>query len=133
MSARIAGAASTSTHRCLTSLRDGYERRIASSREVVELRERLDAGVACADEHEAEIALGLVRVEARRGRLERAQEPVAERDRVRDVLEPMTVLGEAGHGEGAWHGAERDHEPLVADLERAAESLRDHGLPRGIA
>ena len=102
-------------------------------REVVELRERLDAGVACADEHEAEIALGLGRVEARRGRLERAQEPVAERDRVRDVLEPTTVLGEAGHGKGAWHGAERDHEPFVADLERATESLRDDGLPRWVA
>ncbi len=99
----------------------------------MQLRERLDAGVACADEHEAEIALRLVGIEARRGRLERAQEPVAERDRVRDVLEPATVLGEAGHGECAWHCTERDHEPLVADLERATESLGDDRLPRWVA
>ena len=63
--------------------------------EVVQLRERLDAGVARADEDEAEVARRLVRVEARRGGLERAQEPVAQRDRVGDVLEPAPVLGEA--------------------------------------
>jgi hypothetical protein len=65
----------------------------------VELGQRLDARVARADEDEAEVACRLVRIEARRGRLERAQQPVAERDRVGDVLEALAVLGQAGDGD----------------------------------
>ena len=103
----------------------GYERRMASLGEVVQLGERLDARVARADEDEAEVALRLARVEPGRGRLERAEEPVAQRDRVGDVLEPEPVLGEPGDGERPRHGAERDDEPLVADLERTAERLGD--------
>ena len=56
---------------------------------------------------EAAVGLGV-------GRLELAQDAVAEPDRVGQVLEPDRVLGEPGHREGARNGAERQHELLVA-------------------
>ena len=119
------------------ALRRAAERRVRPADgvlgEVVQLGQRLDARVARADEDEAEVACGLVRIEARRGGLERAQEPVAERDRVGDVLEPLAVLGEAGDGERPRNGAERDDESLVADLERAAERLGDDRLRSRVA
>ena len=133
ISGRIRGAASTSTQRC----RRPAKRRIGAANrvlgEVVQLGQRLDAGVARADEDEAEVARGLVRVQTRCCGLERAEEPVAERDRVGDVLETLAVLGEARDRERPRHGAERDDEPLVPDLERTAERLGDDRLPLGVA
>ena len=83
-------------------LPDLPERRVRAPhrvvREVVQLRQRLDARVSGADEDEAEVALGLLRVQPCRGRLERAQETVAEGDRVGDVLEAAPVLRQAGDG-----------------------------------
>ncbi len=99
----------------------------------MQLGKRLDAGVARADEDEAEVAGGFARVKPRRGGLEAPQEPVPERDRVGDVLEPPPVLGEAGDRERARHGAKRDDEALVPDLERAADRLGDDRLPLGVA
>ena len=51
---------------------------------------------------------------------------VAERDRVGEVLEPDAVLGEAGDRKRPRRRAERDDEPLVADLERTGERLDRH-------
>jgi hypothetical protein len=77
------------------------EARVVAQRvahEVGELGERLDARVACADEDEGEVALGARRVERRVGRLELAQDVVAQVDRVGEVLEAEAVLGEPGIG-----------------------------------
>ena len=62
-------------HPPLPNLTQGRVRAVDRlARQVVQLRERLDPGVARPDEHEAEVALPLERVEAGGGRLERAQE-----------------------------------------------------------
>jgi hypothetical protein len=63
-------------------------------REVVQLGERLDAGVASAYEDEAEVALRLLPVEPGGGRLERSEQVIPQGDRVDDVLEAAAVLGE---------------------------------------
>ena len=83
------------------ALRNAAEARIPAQRvvgEVGQLRERLDAGVAGADEDEAEMGASLACVELRVRRLELAQHAVAEHDRIGQVLEAEAVLGEAGEG-----------------------------------
>ena len=50
------------------------------------------------------------------GRLQLSQDVVAEVDRVREVLEPESVLGEPGDGQRPRHCAERDDELVVPDL-----------------
>ena len=114
------------------ALADVAERRVPATdgvtREVVELGERLDARVAGPDEDEAEVALRLGRVKPCGGGLERAEQAVAERNRVGDVLEAAPVLGEPRDRERPRNRAERDHEPLVLDLERPAERLGDDRL-----
>ncbi|MBA3718296.1 MAG: hypothetical protein H0W87_08735 [Actinobacteria bacterium] len=74
---------------------------------------------AQSDEDEGEVALGARRVELRVGRLELAQDVVAQVDRVGEVLEAEAVLGEPGDRERARNGAEGEHELLVGDIERA--------------
>ena len=91
-------------------------------RHVVQLRERLDARVAGADEDEPELGR-VVRVDRRA--LELEEDAVAQGDRVGEVLEAHPVLREPGHGEDARPRAERDDEALVADLERPGERLDD--------
>jgi hypothetical protein len=97
------------------------------AREIVELCERLDARVPRADEHEAEVAFRLGAIQPHSGGLERPQEVVPKRDRVGDVLEAASVLGEPRDGERPSDRAERHDEPLVADLERPTDRLRDGG------
>ncbi len=78
------------------ALRDLAQARVPAKRvldEVGELCERLDAGVARADEHEAE--LRALRPAGGR-RLELAQDVVAKGDAVGEILEAEAVLGEAG-------------------------------------
>ena len=53
------------------------------------------------------------------GELDLAQHVVAQPDRVADVLEAERVLAQARDVRRARDRAERDHEPLVADRERA--------------
>ena len=78
----------------------------------MQLGERLDAGVARADEDEPELG----RRPAGCGGFEPLEDMVAQGDRIGKILEPPAVLDEPGHGKDARHGAERDDEPLVGDL-----------------
>ena len=109
-------------HPALGSLTERGVRAKRGLRHVVQLRERLDARVAGADEDEPELGR-VVRVDRRA--LELEEDAVAQGDRVGEVLEAHPVLGEAGHGEHARARAERDDEPLVADLERPGERVDD--------
>ncbi len=94
--------------------------------EVGELRERLDAGVARADEHEREVPLLHGRVGREVGKLELLQHVVSEVDGVGDVFEAEGVLAEARHRERAADRAERDDEPLVLHLDRPERRLDGH-------
>ena len=91
-------------------------------RHVVQLRERLDARVAGADEDEPELG-GVLRVDRRA--LELEEDAVPEGDRIGEVLEAHPVLREPGHGEHTRPRPERDDEPLVSDLERSGEGVDD--------
>ena len=82
-----------------------------AAHEVVQLGERLDAGVAGAYEREREPPLGGVEVGVRE--VELVQHVVAQRDRVGEVLELERVLAH-GHGRRARQRAERDHDLVVA-------------------
>ena len=88
ISGRIFGAASTSTQRW----RAVAEARVVAQRvlhEIGELRERLDARVAGADEDEGQVRRSRgAGSSSRVGGLELAQHVVAQVDRVREVLEP---------------------------------------------
>ena len=90
---------------------------------VVELGERLDAGVAGPDEHEAELGR-VVRVD--RCALELEQDPVAQGDRIGEILESEAVLHEAWYRERPGRRAECDDEPLVADLQLSRERVDPH-------
>jgi hypothetical protein len=57
---------------------------------------------------------------------------VAERDRVREVLEAHPVLGETRNRQHPRRRAERDNQLLVGDLELACERLDDDGLALGV-
>ena len=96
--------------------------------EIRELGERLDARIARSDEDERQVCLGALAVVLGRGRLEPAQHVVAELDRVGEVLEAETVLGEAGDRQRPRERAQREDGLLVVDDER----LRT-GLDRGDA
>ncbi len=91
--------------------------------EVVELGERLDAGVPRADEHEREVRCFGREV----GGLELREHVVAKRDGIGQVVEPERVLGEPRDGERARDRAEREHEPLVAQLEPSGVRLDRDG------
>ena len=102
------------------------QRRVVAERcvrEVVELGERLDAGVARADEHEPELRLRA----AGRRRLEPLQDVVAKRDAVGEILEAAAVLGEARHREDPVDRTERDDEPLVGDRGRPGDRVGADG------
>ena len=104
------GAVSTKTQRG----RMPVEARMPPQRtlgQFLKLGDGFDAREAGAGEDEGEAALRAARVGV--GELDLAQHVVAQADRVADVLERERVLGRAGDA------AERDHEPLVGDGERA--------------
>ena len=77
-------------------------------REVLQLGEALEPGVARADEDVVQPLRALLRVLERLGRLERREQVVAQRDRVGQRLEADRVLGEAGHGQRPRDRAERE-------------------------
>ena len=98
--------------------RDVLQARVVAGRvvdEIGQLRERLDARVARADEDEGQPALPLRVVERRVGVLQLAEHVVAEVDRLGQRLEGEGVLGEARHRHRPRHRAERDHQLLPAD------------------
>jgi hypothetical protein len=71
---------------------------------------------------------GHLRVDGGVGRFELTENVVAEGDRVREILEPQRVLGEAGNRKDARHSPERDDEFLVLELDAASLGL-DHDVP----
>ena len=83
--------------------------------EVGQLRQRLDARVAGADEDEGQLSRRGPR--AHRGGIESAQDMIAQVDRVGEVLKAEAVVGEARDRKRPRDRAEREHEPLVLDLE----------------
>ena len=91
------------------ALRRGSQARVEAERvadEIVELRERLDAGVARADEHEREMRRSGREV----GGLELGEHVVAKCDRVGEVVEAESVLGEPRNGQRARDRAEGEHQ-----------------------
>jgi hypothetical protein len=84
--------------------------------EVLQLGERLEAGVAAADEDVGEHLLAPGRVLRRVRGLERRDDVVAQPDRVGEALEADPVLGEAGDGKGAGNRPEGEQELVVAQL-----------------
>ena len=93
--------------------------------EVLQLGERLEAGVAAADEDVGEQLVAAGRVVGRVGRLERLDHVVAQPDRVGEALEADRVLGEAGHRQHPRDRAEREQQLVVGQLARSR--------PRGCA
>ena len=85
---------------------------------VLQLGERLDAGVAAADEDEGEGRVADRGVAGGGGDVHLLEDVVAQADGLLDGLEADAVLGEAGDGEGAGDRAGRDDEFVV----RAARS-----------
>ena len=100
--------------------------------QLVELRERLDARVAGADEDEGELAGAVARRIRRRRGFESLQDVVAELDRVLERLEAERVLCQSGDREGAGDRAVCDHEPVVADRDQLLLGLDPNGLVRGV-
>ena len=84
--------------------------------EVLELGERLEAGVAAAHEHVGELLAAALGILARVRRLERLDDVVAQPDRVGEALEADAVLVEAGDRQQPRDRAEREHELVVALL-----------------
>ena len=106
--------------------RDVLQARVVAGRvvdEIGQLRQRLDARVARADEDEGQPALPLRVVERRVGVLQLAEHVVAEMDRLGQRLEGEGVLGESRHRHRPRHRAEGDHQLLPADRLRAGVGL----------
>jgi hypothetical protein len=91
--------------------------------EVGELRQRLDARVAGADEDEGQLTLPVRLVRGDVGRLQPLQDVVAEVDRVGEVLEAERMVGEPGNRQRPRDRANGDDEVLVADVDEAFERL----------
>ena len=84
--------------------------------EVLELGERLEAGVTAADEDVGEQLVAAGRILARVGRLERLDHVVAQPDRVGQALEADRVLGESWHWQHPRDRAKREQELVVGKL-----------------
>ena len=98
------------------------ETRVVAQRvrdEIGELGERFDPRVAGTDEDEGQVRLASSGIELGIGTLELVQDVVSEIDRVREILEPDRVLGEAGDRKRPGDRAERQHQVVPRDLERA--------------
>ena len=78
--------------------------------EVLQLGERLEAGVAAADEDVGEQLVAARRILARVGGLQRLDHVVAQPDRVGEALEADRVLGEPRHRQHPRDRAEREQE-----------------------
>jgi hypothetical protein len=81
--------------------------------EVLELGQRLEAGVAAADEDVGEQLFAPARVLGRVGFLQRLDDVVAQVDRVGEALEPDRVLGQPRHRQHPRGRAERQQQLVV--------------------
>ena len=84
--------------------------------EVLQLGQRLEAGVAAADEDVGEQLVAAGRVLGRVGRLQRLDHVVAQPDRVGEALEADRVLGQARHRQDPRDRAEREQQLVVGKL-----------------
>ena len=84
--------------------------------EVLQLGQRLEAGVAAADEDVGEQLVAAGRVLGRVRRLQRLDHVVAQPDRVGEALEADRVLGEPGHRQHPRDRAEREQQLVVGQL-----------------
>jgi len=84
--------------------------------EVLQLGDALQPRVAGPDEDVGQILAARVAVLERLGRLERAQDVVAQRDRFGERLEADAVLGETGHRQRAADRADGDDQVVVDEL-----------------
>ena len=110
----------------------GFELRVVAQRvagHVLHLGQRLDAGVAAADEDEGQRPAADLRV-GRGGRhVEPVQHVVAQVDGLTDGLEADAVLAQAGDRQRPGDRAGGDDDVVVRDLPgRAADRLHDRGL-----
>ena len=96
--------------------------------EVGQLRERLDARVARADEDERELAEALRFGRGRHRRFESSQDVVSKVDRVRERFEADAVVGEPRDRQRARDGAERDNDVSIPDVEERLFGLDPHAL-----
>jgi hypothetical protein len=87
--------------------------------QIGELGESLDARVPGADEHERQVTPCAGDVGTGVRQLQLAQHVVTQCDRVGEILEAVAVLGETGNWERAADRPERDHQPVVRELERS--------------
>ena len=81
--------------------------------EVLQLGQRLEAGVAAADEDVGEQLVAAAGVLGRVGLLQRLDQVVAEVDRVGQALEADRVLGQAGHRQRPRDRAQRQQQLVV--------------------
>ncbi len=72
------------------------------------------------------------RGQRRIGRLKLPKNVIAEVDRVREIPEAVRVLGEPGHGQCAGDRSQREHQALVADLDRAVDRVDCHSPALGV-
>jgi hypothetical protein len=66
------------------------------------------------------------------GRLEARQHVVAEMDRLVDRLEAHRLLGQAGHRKDSAHGARRQHEDVVVEVDGRPLEEMDARPVRGV-
>src|SRR5579864_7742570 len=95
---------------------------------VAELGERLDSGVARPDEDKGQLPLSVALCARGRGGLEAAQYVISQLDRVLERLEAEGVLLQSGDRQRARHGAEGDHELVVADGDQLFLGSHPDGL-----
>ena len=93
-----------------------------------QLGERLDAGVAAADDQEREQPAAQRRVDRGGRGVQPGQHVVAQVDRLADGLERDAALGEPGDGQGAGHRAGSDDEHVVTDRGDVARGELDGDL-----
>jgi hypothetical protein len=100
--------------------------------EVGQLAQRLDPGVAGADEDEGELLQPAAGGRRGRGGLELAEDVVTEMDRVGERLEGDGVLGQTRNGQRADDRARREDEVLVADPEELVLRAHLHAAAPGV-
>jgi hypothetical protein len=95
---------------------------------VLQLAQRLGAGVPAADEHEGQGTLPPLRVLGAGGQIELGEHLVAQVDRLANGLEADAELGQSRDRQGAGNRAGRQHEHVVgqAELLPAGQRHRCH-------
>ena len=123
--------ASISTHRAALAAELGVSLQRGAA-EVLQLRERLHAGVTAADDDEREQRAPPRGVGGLGGGLEPRQDVVAEVDGLVDRLEADGVLGESRHREHAAHRARRQDEHVVVEVGRRSLEEMDSRPVRAV-